>query len=124
MSEGITTKEENPFKGYIPPKSSDDEGIENYIQLFDELKEINDDIIDLEKQLVKKMMKKNDLMEKVDNLMEERVELNFHQRIMLRAIACLGPDCVKDLPALLNLERVMVDHYLDILTSKNWLVAE
>lgn len=93
----------------------------SFAESSEKLAQLNEEIRDLEKQLIEKFDVKNNIMAQVDDLLIETKTLDYDQRMVLRAYACIGPSCYSILPALLKKDIAQIQQIIHHLTLKGWL---
>lgn len=92
-----------------------------FIDLYEQIQELNHEILDLETQLMKTLDKKNDLMGELDKEISLHNDLDYEHRVILRAITCLGEKCADDLSHLLNMDENIILKHVEELKTKKWL---
>ena len=100
--------------------NNDSKNMTNYVNLAHQSQQLNNEILELEQQLMDKLQKKNKVMQEIDNHLNA-AKLNFRERIILRALACLGPGCYDDIAKILNADQIMIEHMLKNLEDKQWI---
>ena len=60
-------------------------------------------------------------MQELDEVILEKSELDFDERVSIRALACQGPSCYPNLPELLKQDDEVVKKILRNLASDNWI---
>jgi predicted transcriptional regulator len=103
------------------PETRIEELQSDFYTAFEKIQEYNQQIIVLQKELMMVLNEKNDYMNEVDKLVKEAEVLNYEERVLLRAITCLGPECSSDLSHLLNLDNAIIKTYVNKLRNENWL---
>ena len=92
-----------------------------FFSIYNTIQRQNKAIRDLEDQLMGIMGIKNDFMEIVDVILKGQNDLSYEDRVILRAISCLGKQCSSDLSHLMNLDTYTIEKYVDVLKEKQWL---
>lgn len=92
-----------------------------YSEIYDEIQRKNDEINQLEKEILEIFEEKDSLMQELDEVILEKSELDFDERVSIRALACQGPSCYPNLPELLKQDDEVVKKILRNLASDNWI---
>lgn len=103
----------------LPNRSNSDSS--KYRDLYDKVQGYNKRIISLQKELMEVLHKKNNLMEEVDKIFKDDTELDFEDRVIMRAITCLGPECSSNLAEILKMDNVMVNKHVESILDKGFL---
>ncbi len=106
------------------PTGNEGEKLERKIKfynLYKVVQESNKRIESLERQLMDELENKNSLMGEIDELLKEDSELSYEDRVILRAITCLGKHCSSDLSHLMNLDMAMLQMFVESLRERNWI---
>ena len=107
-----------------PPQkmpSSSSSNSTQYLDLYDKVQEYNKKIIVLQKELMEVLHEKNKVMEDVDKIINSENELDFEDRVIMRAITCLGPECSSNLAEILKMDDVMVNKHVEKILEKGFL---
>ena len=60
-------------------------------------------------------------MSDVDDILKAEENLEYEDRVILRAITCLGAKCSADLTHFLNMDNYELIRYVDRLRQKGWM---
>lgn len=115
------SEEPEEIKKESTQKIGDENLFAAFRHIYETLQKQNDKIRELEEQLLDLMSIKNDFMGILDNILQSQQDLGYEERVILRAITCLGKRCSADLSHLMNLDQYMIDRYISGLKEKNWL---
>jgi len=116
------------FKGLMLQEPSDNadnrENLEKFTKDYHDIQEINNEIVETEKKLFTLLSEKNEKMGHIDKIVSSLDNLTYKERIVLRAVTCLGPRCSNDLSHLLNVELIEIKEIIDNLKEKGWIRPE
>ncbi len=93
----------------------------SYYNLTQSVAESNRRILELEMALMDEMKKKDQLMKEVDDILMGEPDLEYNDRVILRAITCLGEKCSSNLTHLMNLNYSLLSDYVSSLRARNWV---
>ncbi|MCY3413885.1 MAG: hypothetical protein INQ03_19735 [Candidatus Heimdallarchaeota archaeon] len=81
----------------------------------------NKRIRELEEEMMDILSIKNEFMELVDIILKAQPDLEYEDRVILRAITCLGKQCSADLSHLMNMDTYMIERYVAGLRERKWI---
>lgn len=96
----------------------------SFHELYKTIQKQNESIRKLEQQLMQELSVKNDFMAVVDTILQAQNDLQYEDRVIMRAITCLGKQCSSDLSHLLNMNIYQVEQQVDLLREKKWIKKE
>ncbi len=92
-----------------------------FYSIYETVQKSNNKIKEMEEEMMNLLSIKNDFMEVVDTILKAHQSLTYEDRVILRAITCLGKHCSADLSHLMNMDSYIIERYVEQLKEKDWL---
>lgn len=89
--------------------------------IYKTVQKFNKKVIELQEELMEVLSIKNDFMGEVDEILKAEENLEYEDRVILRAVTCLGSKCSQDLTHFLNMDNYDLIRYVDRLREKGWM---
>ncbi len=101
-----------------------DSAKKKYLELYEKLQEINDELISSERKMLALLEEKNKLLRQIEETLTEDAKLEREKRLFLRLVACLGCSSDRDLSYAFHIEEPIVAKVLDELVKQGWLATK
>jgi predicted transcriptional regulator len=86
-----------------------------------EIKEINHDIINYQEELMRLHQRKNQLIDRVNDRIDEEIELDFDERVVLKSLIVYGFNNITHIAELLNKTEEEIHLIIKNLKKKRWI---
>ncbi len=95
-----------------------------YLELYENLQKINEELIELERKMLGLLEEKNDLLREIEATLKTDANLEREKRLFLRLVACLGCSSDRDLSYAFHIEEPIVSKVLEDLVEQGWLATK